>query len=144
MRRHRDTGEGFRQNLELTARSRDGLDFSIAVESIEIGIRQGSSYRGIAQTSPSKQFKGSIRYVGSERVSWKKMVRGLRESPFRTRVGENDWKIAKSLGYLSLNLDIDVDLHPEFRFKDTDGVGQMLLEAVQRTVAVRKWWEFWQ
>ena len=129
--------------MELSAKSQDGLNFTIKLEGADDGVRQGSNYRGIVQTSPTKAFKGAVKFVGAQRVSWKKVVRGLSDSPFRTRIGEMDWKVAESLGYLPLNLDIDVDLHPEFRFKDLDGVIHMLGEEMGKISALRRWWEFW-
>ena len=130
--------------MELNTTSQDGLNFTIKLEGVDDRMRKGSNYKGIVQTSPTKAFKGAVMFVGTQRVSWKKVVRGLRDSPFRTRIGENDWKVARSLGYFPLNLDIDTDLHPEFRFKDLDGVMQMLKDAMGKTLALKKWWEFWQ
>jgi hypothetical protein len=45
---------------------------------------------------------------------------------------------------LPLNLDIDTDLHPEFRFKEDKDVVVMLCDAVGKITMVKHWWEFWQ
>jgi hypothetical protein len=129
--------------LELAAKSHDGLSFTIQLDGSE-PVMKGTELRGVKQFSPSKKFKGRVRANGEVRISWKKLVRGLRNSPFKTRVGESDWRPARNVGYLSLNMEIDEELHPEFRFKETGDVADMLREAIARTSVAKKWWEFWQ
>lgn len=75
------------------------------------------------------------------RISWKRVVGTLRASPLRTRIGEQDWRVAKSLGYLPLDLEIDLDLHPEFRGKNEKDILALVSQTLAIAKATKAWWE---